>query len=122
MTISACSKPETIVGTWEGEVSVSILGLENEEGEKIESEQPTTVYFVFNDDGTGMYGIITPEILSSYESNPLSFTYEIQDNVLLLLFKERSTERYEYVLKGDSLFLSGSMGRQYQLSRKINKT
>ena len=110
----SCGNTKAIYGTWEGRVPVTVIGIDS-----VPFDVETTVIFNFYSDGTGDYKLQTPDSIdiSKNDSVPSTFTYELTDDTVLLLFSLQETERYVYEIRDKSLKLTGE-GKEYNLFLK----
>lgn len=104
LLLTGCGAPETIVGTWEAEMTVSVLGIDQPG-----TEAPAVTRFIFRKDGTGSWG--TEISGGSYPEAVREFSYSLEEDVLTLTFaQEDSPTRFTAVLSGDSLTLENPRG------------
>ena len=104
LTCTGCNEEETIIGSWEGTMAVSILGAGVEESETTDS----VIRFVFAEDGTGT--METFHILPLAElptPGLLTYTYTTDADQLTLALDNGQTMVFTYHLDGDTLALDG---------------
>lgn len=103
LLLSGCSKPSGIVGTWEEEIQVSILGSEQP------GEAAAVTRFVFREDGSGSWGT---EILDgSHPETVRDFHYRQEEENLVLSFKEGSADTgFSMALSEDTLKMESNRG------------
>lgn len=99
--VAACGSEDTLIGTWEGPMELSVLGVGVEEpGTTVE-----TIRFTFSEDGTGSLELTSDLILA--EMPYQSFRYTAEDDQLTLTLHNGQTTTFTYTLDGDTLTLEG---------------
>ena len=98
---TACGGEDTLIGTWEGPLEVSVLG------ESVQEPGTTTetIRFTFSEDGTGSMEITSDLILA--EMPYQSFQYTPDAEQLTLTLDNGQTMEFTYHLDGDTLSLDG---------------
>ena len=98
---SACGNQDTLTGTWEGPMELSVLGVGVEEPGTVQE----TIRFTFSEDSTGSMEIPSELILA--ETPYQSFQYTAEDDQLTLTMDNGQTMTFTYTLDGDTLTLEG---------------
>lgn len=110
VSLAGCSANGNIVGTWEQEMEVSILG----EGVELATSAPALCRFTFREDGTGLQEHILQD--ESYPDAAREFTWQLEGDSLTLEYVENHTEVFSVVLAKTSLKLENRRG-SYDLVR-----
>ena len=98
--LAGCSAQSKLIGTWETQTEVSILGVSID----IPFIDNCTVSFSFEKDGTGSR---TSEFGSSLPSISQAYTYSVEDGTLTLTYESGNTEEYTFTVEKDVLILDG---------------
>ena len=93
----------TVVGIWQEQAPVTVLGPEENN-----SEEEITIVFTFNEDKTGsMEHKYAPDSELADLSKSIDFTWEIKENTLTIEYGNSRTEQYEVSFEKDKMELSG---------------
>ena len=99
LAAAGCAREENpIVGEWEAEVQVSVLGVEEEN-----RTLPAVYRFAFRADGTGESGVEAAGQPSVKES----FAYTQVENALELTYESGLVQTYAMSFSGEKLILDG---------------
>lgn len=101
LTCTACSEEDTLTGTWEGPLEVSVLGVEAE----APGDVTGTIRLTFTEEGAGTMETEVPSQLPVMEPSPYQYTTDAEK--LTLTFDNGQTMTFTYHLKGDTLTLEG---------------
>ena len=101
LSCTACSGGSTLVGSWEGPLELSVLGVGVEEP----GTATETIRFTFSEDGTGSMELTSDFPLAElpYEA----FQYTAEADQLTLTFASGQTMAFAYSLNGNTLDLEG---------------
>ncbi len=110
LLLTGCTSSNPIVGTWEAEITVAVLGMDQEG-----HEASAVTRFTFRKDGTGSWGTSITD--GSHPETVREFLYTLEENHLILTYQEdiASTE-FIATLNGDMLTLESNRG-SFQLTR-----
>lgn len=104
LTCTACGGEDTLIGSWEGTMAVSVLGAGVEEAETTDS----VIRFVFAEDGTGTMETFHVLPLAELPTpGLLTYTYTTDADQLTLALDNGQTMVFTYHLDGDTLDLDG---------------
>ena len=106
--LCACSGSNSIVGVWEQEIQISILGREEA------TSAASVLRFTFREDGSGLQEHIMPD--GSYPDTVLEFHYHVKDDLLTMVYAEDHMEEFSVELSKDALKLENKRG-SYDLTR-----
>ena len=104
LLLCACgsaAKEPSVVGTWEGEMVVSVLGLAAQDSPVSET---ATTRMTFHEDGTCLWETSLPE---PYPSTAQEYNYTAEGDVLTLGMENGREETVPFSLAGDTLRLGG---------------
>ena len=104
LLLCACgsaAKEPSLVGTWEGEMEVSILGQAAQDGPVSET---ATTRLTFREDGTCLWETSLPE---PYPSTAQAYNYAVEGDSLTLGIENGREETIPFSVSGDSLQLGG---------------
>jgi len=110
LSLCACSGKTGIVGIWEQEMEISILG----EGVDSPTSAVSLLRFTFREDGTGTQEHIMME--EAYPSAVREFAWQLEEDTLTLDFEGDHTEQFAVATSQTSLKLENSRGK-YDLTR-----
>ena len=96
--LTGCGKETSIEGTWEQEISLSVLGVGVEERTQVAAVQR----FQFNPDGTGLMTVDAGENLPVSEA---TFQYILEGDCLVLTWEEGRSVTFAVILTEDALKL-----------------
>jgi len=99
--LTGCGKETSIEGTWEQEISLSVLGVGVEERTQVAAVQR----FQFNPDGTGLMTVDAGENLPVSEA---TFQYVLEGDCLVLTWEEGGSESFSVARTEGSLRLNSS--------------
>ena len=108
LLLAGCGKEETLVGIWEQEITVSVLGVEGQ------TEAESIVRFTFREDGTG-----TQEQMILDGSHPdavRDFSWVLEKKTLTLDYGEGQTAVFTAIVEQEVLKLENHRG-SYELKR-----
>ena len=101
LSCSACGGGSTLVGSWEGPLELSVLGVGVEEP----GTATETIRLTFSEDGTGAMELTSDLPLA--EMPYQSFQYTTDAEQLTLTLESGQTMEFTYHLDGDTLGLDG---------------
>lgn len=110
ISLTACGGKTDIVGTWEQETEIAILG----EGIEKATTAASSHRFTFREDGTGIQEHIVAD--GSYPNAVREFHWQLEGDTLTLVYAENQTEEFTAVLSKTSLKLENRRGG-YDLTR-----
>ena len=93
------SGEKALIGTWEGQTEMSVLG----EGVENPETVTGTVSFTFDEEKNG---ILELDVGGNYAAISQNFTYTVEKDKLTLQLPDQTME-YTFVLDGDALGLHG---------------
>ena len=102
LVLTACSKTMDIVGTWEQEMEMTVLG--KEETSLVDS----VCVFIFREDHTGVQKHILTD--GSHPDAVREFSYHLDGDVLILNYDENSMEEFTVSVTGTFLQLQNRRG------------
>lgn len=94
LAMAGCAKEPTIVGTWEEEITVSVLGLTDQPG-----NHPAVLRYTFAEDGSGIQEIIPNDLPE--RANNVTFNYAVEGDKLILNVTSTTQGEvpFEYTIK-----------------------
>ena len=108
LVLTGCGKEETLVGIWEQEITVSVLGAQDW------TETEGIVRFTFREDGTGAQEQI---ILDGIHPDAVrDFTWKLEETGLTLFYPKGQTDTFDVTLKDGTLQLKHNRG-SFDLTR-----
>ena len=99
--LTGCGGQETLVGTWETSVEMSVLG----EGVEPGRTETGVLHFVFLEDGTGSMDVMDAELVAKLPETSRPFQYSTNGDQLTLDNDGGMDEVYTFTLEGDTLTL-----------------
>lgn len=108
ISLAGCSGGGNIVGTWEREMEISILGVEGE------ATVSSTARFTFREDGTGIQAQILPD--GSHPDAVREFSWQLEGDTLVLDYGENQREEFTASISKSSLKLESHRG-SYDLTK-----
>lgn len=110
--LTGCSEPDGIVGIWEEEIQVSILGSEQQ------GEAAAVTRFIFREDGTGSWGT---ELLDGRHTEAVrEFYYRQEEDKLILSYASDTADtEFAMTLSENTLRLESKRG-SFSLKRIKN--
>ena len=106
--LCACSGSNSIVGVWEQEMQISILGREEA------TSAASLLRFTFREDGSGLQEHIMAD--GNYPDAVREFHYHVKDGLLTMVYAEDRIEEFSVQLSKDALNLENKRG-SYDLTR-----
>ncbi len=97
---AGCSAQSKLVGVWETQTEISILGVSID----LPFIDDCTVSFSFEKDGTGSR---TADFGDSFPAVSQAFTYSVEEGKLTLTYESGSVEEYTFTVEKDVLSLDG---------------
>lgn len=110
LSLTACGSKAEITGIWEQEMETSILG----EGIEAATSVASLRRFTFREGGTGLQEHILLD--ETYPDAVREFTWQLEDNRLMLEYEENHTEEFSVIVSKNSLKLENPRGT-YDLLR-----
>ena len=108
--LGGCGAKDSIVGTWEAPVEMSVLGVGVESPQMVTS----TVRFTFLEDGSGSMDVEAGE---EFPAAQRPFQYSTEGDQITLEYAEgASADVFTFTLKGDALSLVNQRG-SFDLTR-----
>lgn len=97
LTLCGCAKEPTIVGTWEEEITITVLGKTEQEG-----NHPALLRYTFAEDGTGTREVIPDTIPEHTQTD--EFIFAVEGDVLTITITSATQSDvpdvpFEYTIK-----------------------
>ena len=108
LLLIACGEASGITGSWEQEMEISILGLDDQ------TTAASILRFTFRDDGTGTQEQIIRD--GSHPNASREFAYRLEEDKLTLDFGDVQREEYSVVMDTSSLKLENNRSK-FELKR-----
>ena len=94
LTLCGCAKEPTIVGTWEEEITITVLGKTEQEG-----NHPALLRYTFAEDGTGTREVIPDTIPEHTQTDRFTFAVEGDVLTITLTSTTQGDVPFEYTIK-----------------------
>ena len=107
-SLTACGDASGIIGSWEQEMEISILGLDDQ------TTAASILRFTFRDDGTGTQEQIIRD--GSHPDISRGFTYQLEGEKLILDYGDGQREEYSVVMDASILKMENKRGK-FELKR-----
>ena len=107
-SLTACGDASGIIGSWEQEMEISILGLDDQ------TTAASILRFTFRDDGTGTQEQIIRD--GSHPDISRGFTYQLEGEKLILDYGDGQREEYSVVMDASILKMENNRGK-FELKR-----
>ena len=107
-SLTACGDASGIIGSWEQEMEISILGLDDQ------TTAASILRFTFRDDGTGTQEQIIRD--GSHPDISRGFTYQLEGEKLILDYGDGQREEYSVVMDASILKMENDRGK-FELKR-----
>ena len=107
-SLTACGDASGIIGSWEQEMEISILGLDDQ------TTAASILRFTFRDDGTGTQEQIIRD--GSHPDISRGFTYQLEGDKLILDYGDGQREEYSVVMDASILKMENDRGK-FELKR-----
>ena len=98
--LGGCGAKNSIVGEWNAETKLSVLGDDQYDG-----DTDAEVTFSFREDGSGSMEMDFPDPLP--DPGERSFRYSVEGDKLILAYDNQQKSEFTFVLEGDTLKLDG---------------
>jgi len=104
LLLTGCAASEPIVGSWEEEITISVLGIGQSD-----AEAAAVTRFLFRENGSGSWAMAFAD--GSHPEAVREFSYSLEEDVLTLTFKQEDHPiQFTMTLTGDSLRLENDRG------------
>ena len=101
-SLTACGDASGIIGSWEQEMEISILGLDDQ------TTAASILRFTFRDDGSGTQEQIIRD--GSHPNARRDFIYQLEGDKLILDYGDGQKEEFSIVMDTSSLKLENNGG------------
>ena len=109
LLLTACGETSGIIGSWEQQMEISILGLEGQ------TSAASILRFTFREDGTGIQEQIIKD--GTHPNASREFTYQLEGDKLTLDYGDGLSEEFSVVMDASTLKLKNDRG-EFELVRK----